>query len=38
VRLPTVGQPNTVAVDSATGRVFVAGRADGSLQIIDPGA
>jgi DNA-binding beta-propeller fold protein YncE len=36
VRLPTVGQPNTVAVDSATGRVYVAGRADGSLQMIDP--
>ncbi len=35
-RLSTVGQPNTVAVDSDTGRVFVAGRADGSLLLIDP--
>jgi hypothetical protein len=34
---PTVRQPNDVAVDEATGRVFVAGRADGQLQLIDPG-
>lgn len=33
---PTVRQPNTVAVDSMTGRVFVASRKDGTLQIIDP--
>jgi DNA-binding beta-propeller fold protein YncE len=25
-----------VAVDSATGRVFVASRTDGTLQLIDP--
>jgi len=37
-RLPTVEQPNTAAVDSDTGRVFVASRADGSLQLIDPPA
>jgi len=35
---PTVRQPNTVAVDPATGRVYVAGRANGELQLIDPGA
>lgn len=34
--LPTVRQPNTVAVDSATGRVFVASRTDGTVQLIDP--
>ncbi|MEV6851925.1 hypothetical protein [Actinoplanes sp. NPDC051411] len=34
--LPTVRQPNTVAVDSATGRIFVAGRTDGTVQLIDP--
>jgi DNA-binding beta-propeller fold protein YncE len=34
--LPTVRQPNTVAVDERTGRVFVASRTDGTLQIIDP--
>jgi sugar lactone lactonase YvrE len=34
---PTVRQPNDVAVDEATGRVFVAGRDDGQLQLIDPG-
>ncbi|MDQ3887543.1 MAG: YncE family protein [Actinomycetota bacterium] len=36
IRFPTVRQPNTVAVDSATGRVFVGGSADGTLQFIDP--
>jgi DNA-binding beta-propeller fold protein YncE len=36
--LPTVRQPNTVAVDSATGRVFVAGRTDGTVELIDPPA
>lgn len=34
--LPTVRQPNTVAVDSVTGRVFVASATDGTLQIITP--
>jgi DNA-binding beta-propeller fold protein YncE len=33
---PTVRQPNSVAVDSATGRVFVAGRTGNELQMIDP--
>jgi DNA-binding beta-propeller fold protein YncE len=36
VSLPTVRQPNSVAVDEATGRVFVAGRSDGELELIDP--
>lgn len=35
-RFDTVRQPNTVAVDSGTGRVFVAGAANGELQLIDP--
>ncbi len=35
-RFHTVRQPNSVAVDEATGRVFVASRKDGTLQIIDP--
>lgn len=35
---PTVRQPNGVAVDSRTGRVFVGGRADGVLQLLDPAA
>ncbi|HEY6424231.1 MAG TPA: YncE family protein [Pseudonocardiaceae bacterium] len=35
-RLSTVQQPNTVAVDSSTGRLFVTGTTDGVLQIIDP--
>ena len=34
-RYPTVRQPNTVAVNPETGRVYVAGR-DGELQILDP--
>ena len=34
---PTVRQPNSVAVDDATGRVFVAGRTDSQLELIDPG-
>lgn len=34
---PTVRQPNGVAVDTRTGRLFVASRTDGTLQIIDPG-
>lgn len=32
-----VRQPDTVAVDPATGRVFVTGRVDGVLQVLDPG-
>jgi len=35
-RFPTVRQPNTVAVDAATGRLFVTGTADGVLQLVDP--
>jgi DNA-binding beta-propeller fold protein YncE len=34
--IAAVRQPNTVAVDSATGRVFVASRTDGTVQLIDP--
>ncbi|MGH3765909.1 MAG: YncE family protein [Pseudonocardiaceae bacterium] len=34
--LPTVRQPNTVAVDASTGRLFVTGTADGVLEIIEP--
>jgi DNA-binding beta-propeller fold protein YncE len=34
--LPTVRQPNTVAVDSSTGRLFITGTEDGVLQIIEP--
>jgi DNA-binding beta-propeller fold protein YncE len=33
---PTVRQPNSVAVEPGSGRVFVASRADGTLQILDP--
>ena len=33
---PTVRQPNTVAVDPKSGRVFVASRSDGTLQLLDP--
>jgi hypothetical protein len=33
---PAVRQPNTVAVDPRSGRVFVASRADGVLQLLDP--
>ncbi len=35
-RYPTVSEPNTVAVNTTTGRVFVTGRAEGQLQLIDP--
>ena len=35
-RYPTVRAPNTVAVDTASGRVFVTSRVDGQLQILDP--
>jgi DNA-binding beta-propeller fold protein YncE len=34
---PAVRQPNSVAVDEATGRVFIADRADNQLELIDPG-
>ena len=34
--LPAVRQPNTVAVDPRTGRVYVTGRADGVRQLVDP--
>jgi DNA-binding beta-propeller fold protein YncE len=33
---PSVRQPNSVAVDPRDGRVFVASRTDGTLQLIDP--
>lgn len=33
---PTLRQPNTVAVNPETGRVFVAGAESGELQILDP--
>ena len=33
---PAVRQPNDVAVDEVTGRVFVAGTDDDQLQLIDP--
>lgn len=33
---PSVRQPNTVAVDPRSGRVFVTGKADGVLQLLDP--
>jgi DNA-binding beta-propeller fold protein YncE len=33
---PTVRQPNSVAVDPRTGRVFIASRSDGTLQAFDP--
>ena len=35
-RFPTVRQPNSVAVDPRSGRVFVASRKDGTLQYFDP--
>jgi DNA-binding beta-propeller fold protein YncE len=37
-RFPTVRQPNSVAVDPSTGRVFVASRKGGTLQFFDPPA
>lgn len=33
---PTVRQPNTLAVDPKSGRVFVAGKVEGTLQIFHP--
>ncbi len=35
-RLPTVPQPDGLAVDPVTHRVFVASRRDGTLQLLDP--
>lgn len=35
-RFPTIRQPNTVAVNSMTGRLFVASPTEGALQLIDP--
>jgi DNA-binding beta-propeller fold protein YncE len=35
-RYPTVRQPNTVAVDPRTRRLFVGSRTGGELQLIDP--
>jgi hypothetical protein len=35
-RYPTVRQPNTVAVNPASGRVFVAGKVESQLQILEP--
>jgi len=35
-RYPIVRWPNTVAVDPASGRVFVTGKPNGELQILDP--
>lgn len=35
-RLPTVSQPYTVAVDPTTGRLFVTGTGQGTVEIIDP--
>lgn len=35
-RLATVRQPNTVAVDPSTGRVAVASRTEGVIQLLDP--
>lgn len=37
-RLPTIRQPNTVAVDPGSGRVFVSSPATGQLELIDPPA
>jgi len=34
--LAAVRQPNTVAVDAESGRVYVAGAADSTLQVVDP--
>jgi DNA-binding beta-propeller fold protein YncE len=33
-RIPTVRQPDTVAVDEATGRLAVAGATDGTVQLV----
>ncbi|MDQ3607513.1 MAG: YncE family protein [Actinomycetota bacterium] len=36
-RFPTVRQPNTLAVSPGGGRLFIASRTDGTLQLLDPG-
>lgn len=36
ITLPSVRQPNTLAVDTASGRVYVAGAAESNLQVVDP--
>lgn len=33
-RYPAVDEPNTIAVDTASGRVFVAGKENGELQVL----
>jgi DNA-binding beta-propeller fold protein YncE len=35
-RFPTVAGPRGVAVDPASGRVFVTGTREGVLQLLDP--
>lgn len=35
-RLPTVQQPNSVAVDAGSGTVYVGGMAAGEIQVIEP--
>lgn len=35
-RMPTVQNPNTVGIDSSTGRLFIAGVPDGVVQIVEP--
>lgn len=35
-RIPTVQQPNTIAVDPTSGRLWTASRSTGELQTIDP--
>jgi len=34
--IPSVRQPDTIAVDEETGRAFVTGRVEGVLQLLDP--
>ncbi len=36
--LPTVQQPNSVAVDASTGTVYVIGKADSQIQVLEAGA
>ena len=35
-RRPTVRQANTLAVDPRSGRVLLASRTDGTLELVDP--
>ena len=37
-RFPTVQQPDSVAVDPPSGRVFVGSASGAGMQVIDPGA